>query len=235
LLAKAVEGDRSVRLVTRLDKTLRAMSEMLDGLLDINQIEAGTIQSDVTRFPVNDLFDNLANEFVFLAQAKDIALRIVPCGLEICSDPRLLGQMIRNLLSNALKYTESGRLLLGCRRRETSLSIEVWDTGIGIPAEELGAIFGEYHQLDNLARERSRGLGLGLAIVQRLGNLLGHRVSVRSQPGKGSAFAIEIARAPAERFDPCRRGRSGRTRASQTSTDGGGPSNNGRAGWRCCP
>jgi two-component system, chemotaxis family, CheB/CheR fusion protein len=202
LLARTVEGERSTRLVARLDETLRAMSEMLDGLLDINQIEAGTVRAEPTRFTVNDLFDSLANEFVFLAQARGIALRIVPCGLEIHSDPRLLGQMIRNLLSNALKYTDRGKLLLGCRRSKSTLRIEVWDTGIGIPAEELGAIFDEYHQLDNITHERIRGFGLGLAIVQRLGNLLGHRASVRSQPGKGSVFAIEIARPPAGNILP---------------------------------
>ena len=98
---------------------------------------------------------------------------MVPCSLSVHSDPRLLEQMIRNLLSNALKYTKRGKVLLGCRRHGDMLSIEVWDTGIGIPDEELQAIFEEYHQLDNAARERSRGLGLGLSIVQRLGELAG--------------------------------------------------------------
>jgi two-component system CheB/CheR fusion protein len=113
--------------------------------------------------------------------------------------------MIRNLLSNALKYTEHGKVLLGCRRRNRVLSIEIWDTGVGIPAEELQAIFDEYHQLDNAARERSRGLGLGLSIVQRLADLLGHRVRVRSHPSKGSVFIIEVplelikTRSPLER------------------------------------
>jgi two-component system CheB/CheR fusion protein len=124
------------------------------------------------------------------------------------SDPRLLEQMIRNLLSNALKYTKRGKVLLGLPPAKGMLSIEVWDTGIGIPDEELQAIFEEYHQLDNAARERSRGLGLGLSIVQRLGNLLGHRVRVRSRPGKGSVFAIEVA-LPAERDGAARAPSSG--------------------------
>src|ERR1700687_6038444 len=123
---------------------------------------------------------------------------MVPCGLSIRSDPRLLEQMIRNLLSNALKYTKRGKVLLGCRRRPGMLSIEVWDTGVGIPDGELQAIFEEYHQLDNAARERSRGLGLGLSIVQRLGKLMGHRVRVGSRLGKGSVFAIEIMTHPVE-------------------------------------
>jgi two-component system CheB/CheR fusion protein len=100
--------------------------------------------------------------------------------------------MLRNLLSNAVKYTKRGGVLLGCRRRAGHLSIEVWDTGVGIPETEHEAIFEEYHQLDNSARNRSRGLGLGLAIVQRLGKLLGHRVAIRSRPGKGSVFCVEI-------------------------------------------
>jgi two-component system CheB/CheR fusion protein len=91
-----------------------------------------------------------------------------------------------------LKYTPQGKVLLGCRRHGGNLSIEVWDTGIGIPEGELQPIFEEYRQLDNPARERKRGMGLGLSIIQRLGTLLGHRVSVRSRPGKGSVFAIEV-------------------------------------------
>jgi two-component system CheB/CheR fusion protein len=196
LLTKAVKGENAERLVGRFDETLCTMSEMLDGLLDVNQIEAGTVKAEISRFPVDELFDTVREEFTLLAQVKGLDLHIVPCGIEICSDPRLLAQMIRNLLSNALKYTAHGKLLLGCRRRGHALRIEVWDTGIGIPAGELQAIFDEYHQLDNSARERSRGLGLGLAIVQRLGNLLGHRIDVRSRPGQGSVFAIEIALPP---------------------------------------
>ncbi len=101
--------------------------------------------------------------------------------------------MLRNLLTNAIKYTRSGKVLLGCRRRAGCLSIEIWDTGIGIPEAELQTIFEEYHQLDNAARERSRGLGLGLSIVKRLVSLLGYKVHVRSRLGRGSVFAIEIA------------------------------------------
>ena len=198
LLAKAVVGEKGQKLVARLDETLGAISGMLNTLLDINQIDAGTVSAEKIAFPINGLLDRMRDEFTYHAQAQGLALRTVPCGLEIESDPRLLEQMIRNLLSNALKYTKHGKVLLGCRRRPGTLSIEIWDTGIGIPQEEHQAIFEEYHQLDNAARERSRGLGLGLSIVQRLGNLLGHRVRVRSTPGKGSVFAIEV-KLPASR------------------------------------
>ena len=196
LLAKVVEGEKAKTLVTRLDETLGAMSGILNTLLDINQIEAGTVHAELVDFPINDLLERLRDEFSYHAQAKRLVLRVVPCSLMIRSDPRLLEQMLRNLLSNAVKYTRQGKVLLGCRRREGRLSIEVWDSGIGIPEAELQAIFEEYHQLDNPARERVLGLGLGLSIVQRLGNLLGHRVGVRSHPGKGSIFTIDLALPP---------------------------------------
>jgi two-component system CheB/CheR fusion protein len=192
LLAKNVESEKAKKLVSRLDETLGAMSGMLNTLLDINQIEAGTVHAEMIDFPVESLLDQLRDEFSYHAQAKGLTLRVVPCTLSINSDPRLLEQMVRNLLSNALKYTRHGKVLLGCRRHRGKLKIEVWDTGIGIPDTELRAIFEEYHQLDNAARERSRGLGLGLSIVQRLSALLGHRVHVRSRPGRGSVFSIEV-------------------------------------------
>ena len=193
LLAKTVEGERAQKLVARIDETLSAISGMLNTLLDINQIEAGSVQADMASFPVDALLGRLKDEFTYSAQSKRLALRVVPCGRSIHSDQRLLEQILCNLLSNAIKYTRRGKVLLGCRRRQGLLSIEVWDTGIGIPDAELHAIFEEYHQLDNPARERSRGLGLGLSIVQRLGRLLDHRIRVRSWPGKGSVFAVDVA------------------------------------------
>ena len=193
LLARAVEGDRKRKLVARIGETLAAMTGMLNALLDINQIEAGAVRPEMALFPINDLLVKLHDEFTYQAQAKTLGLRVVSCSLSIFSDPHLLETMVRNLLSNALKYTKSGKVLLGCRRRKGMLSIEVWDTGIGIPDEEIQAIFEEYHQVGNEARERSLGLGLGLSIVRRIGNLLGHRVRVRSHHGAGSVFSIEVA------------------------------------------
>ena len=192
LLAKTVQGNKAQSLVARQEDTLGAMAAMLDTLLDINQIEAGIIRADVRVFPIGDLLGRMRDEFAYQARAKDLQLRTVACSREVCSDPRLLEQIIRNLLSNALKYTDRGKILLGCQRHGAVLSVEVWDTGIGIPDGELQTIFEEYHQVGNAARERNRGLGLGLSIVQRLGTLLGHRVRVRSRAGKGSMFAIEM-------------------------------------------
>ena len=204
LLAQTVEGKKARDLVARFDRTLDAMSGMLNTLLDINQIEAGTVRADMLDFPIDTILARLRDEFACHAQARGIAFRVVPCGLSIRSDPRLLEQIMRNLLDNAIKYTKRGKILLGCRRRADRLSIEVWDTGIGIPSQELEAIFEEYHQLDNSARERGRGLGLGLSIVQRLGDLLGHQVHVRSRRGKGSVFAIEVMRSASGMASPQR-------------------------------
>lgn len=192
LLAKMVEGAPGEKLVTLLDQTLGAMSGMLNTLLDINQIDAGIIQVKDSRFSMNMLFDRLKDEFSYHAQVHGLELHVVPCSLDIVSDPLLLEQVIRNLLSNALKYTKKGKVLLGCRRTRDKLHIEIWDTGIGMPSTELQAIFQEYHQLDNVARERSNGLGLGLSIVQRLSALMNHHVTVRSWLGKGSVFSIDI-------------------------------------------
>jgi len=198
LLAKAVDGEQARSLLARFDQSLGTMTVLLNTLLDINQLEAGTVRTERVSFPLNGLLQRLRDEFSVHAQAQGLSLRAVPCRLAIDSDPRLLEQMLRNLLSNALKYTPQGKILLGCRRHGNHLSIEVWDTGIGIPQRECQAIFEEYHQLDNPAREHSRGLGLGLSIVQRLGHLLGHPIRVRSRLGHGSMFAIEVTPSPGQ-------------------------------------
>src|SRR5271168_3262156 len=192
ILARKVKDETTLSLVGRLDETVSTMSSMLDTLLDINQLEAGIVRREMVDFPIDALLEHLRTQFSFHAAAHHLGWRVVPSSLSVHSDPRLLEQMIRNLLSNAVKYTNTGKILLGCRRRGDKLRIEVWDTGIGVPEEQLEAIFEEFHQLDNPARERSKGFGLGLAIVERLADLLGHTVDVRSRPGKGSVFAVEV-------------------------------------------
>ena len=146
------------------------------------------------------MLDELSSQFAYHEMVDRLDLHVVRCRLSVRSDPRLLAQMMRNLVSNAVKYTTAGKILVGCRRRGDRLLIEVWDTGIGIPADQLSSIFEEFRQLDNPARERSKGLGLGLAIVQRLAELLGHAIDVRSRPGKGSVFSVEVPLGVDERW-----------------------------------
>jgi two-component system, chemotaxis family, CheB/CheR fusion protein len=143
------------------------------------------------------MLEQLKNEFSLHMQRHGLEWRVLPCRLWVRSDPRILEQMLRNLVSNAVKYTAKGRILLGCRRRGDKLRVGVWDTGLGIPQDQLCTIFEEFHQVGVFARQQNRGLGLGLAIVKRLGELLGHAVDVRSREGRGSAFVIEIPLAPA--------------------------------------
>jgi two-component system CheB/CheR fusion protein len=197
-LQKHVVNETAKKYVKRLDGALDSMSGMLNTLLEINQIEAGTIEAEPVSFPINDILQRLRDEFEDHAAAKSLRLRVIPSTLILQSDPRLLEQMIRNLLANALKFTKTGKVLLGCRRHKGMARVEIWDSGIGIPATEWQAIFDEYHQIGNEAREASRGFGLGLAIVKRLGDMLGHPVRVHSRPGKGSAFAIEVVLAPVQ-------------------------------------
>lgn len=192
LLLKTINAPGAQELLALLDDTLTAMSGMLTTLLNINRIEAGAVQADVVTFPVNDLLIRLRNEFVYHARKPQHDLRVVFSSLHVSSDRQLLEQIIRNFLSNAVKYTPSGKILLGCRRHGETLRIEVWDTGTGIPENELDAIFEEYHQLNNKKKQADRGMGLGLAIVRRLGNLLSLRTGVRSRVGKGSVFFVEV-------------------------------------------
>ena len=191
-LAKNIKDKEGLKLITQLNKTSEVMLSMLDTLLEINQLEAGIVDPGEVEFPINDLLERLRIEFAYHAEARGLRWHVVPCRLGVWSDPRLLEQMLRNLLSNAVKYTERGKILLGCRRRGDKLRIEVWDTGIGIPEEQLRAIFAEFHQPGNPTHNHTLGFGLGLPIVQRLAHVLGHVVEVHSRPGKGSVFTVEV-------------------------------------------
>jgi two-component system, chemotaxis family, CheB/CheR fusion protein len=196
LLAMKLTDVEQLQIVKLCEESVAAMAGLLNTLLDINQLEAGVIRPNATNFRIDDILKHMKAEFAYHTQTKGLDWRVVRCRLAVRSDPRLLEEIIRNLLSNAVKYTKKGRILLGCRRRKDKLCIEVWDTGVGIPEAQQQAIFEEFHQIDNPSRERSKGLGLGLAIVQRLGDLMGHTIDVRSCVGRGSIFSIEVPLAP---------------------------------------
>jgi PAS domain S-box-containing protein len=172
--------------------SIDTMSSMLSSLLDINRLETGNLRPSKTDFAVNEIFSSAAADLRRPLEEKGLQWRVVRSDLAVHSDKRMLEEMIRNLLSNAIRYTDRGKILLGCRRVGSNVRIEVWDTGIGIPGDQLPHIFEEYY----CDAERG-GFGLGLAIVRRLGDILEHRLDVRSTPGKGTGFSIEVARARA--------------------------------------
>jgi len=176
----------------RMGRALAAQQQILDTLLDVSRIDAGMIAVDRHAFALAPLVERLAQEFGPQAAAKGLALRTVPCTAFVDSDPALLERIVRNLLGNAVKYTDRGRILIGCRRAGAVRRLQVWDTGPGIPGDKLTVVFEEFRQLDNPAGDRNRGLGLGLSIVERLARLLGHRVAVRSRVGRGTVFEVEL-------------------------------------------
>lgn len=178
-------------IVAKIEGSLEALEHLLDTLLDISRLDAGVVEAHSVSFPLQDLFDRLALEFEPLAEAKGLTARFVRTSATLRSDPALLERILRNLLSNAIRYTSRGGIVVGARRRGDILHIQVADTGRGIPANQQREIFREFHQLPNGGPDRRQGLGLGLAIVDRLATLLGHHISVKSEPGRGSVFCVE--------------------------------------------
>jgi PAS domain S-box-containing protein len=192
VLERRLVDPESRLTLMKLDRAATYMAELLDSLLDVNQLESGAIQPKFDDLELAPLLARAASDFAPLAEAKGLKLRVVPSSAIVYSDRRLLLRMVENLLSNGIKYTDHGKVLLGCRRRGNTLRIEVWDTGIGIAAENIDAIFEEFYRVDRADAGRS-GLGLGLYIVLRFAQLLGHKVEIRSTPGKGTMLALIIA------------------------------------------
>jgi Na+/proline symporter/signal transduction histidine kinase len=192
------QGEREDgRLVGNIDASLEAVEEILGALLDISRLDAGAMRPELTSIAIGDLWRQLELEFGPLARAQGLDLTFVPSTLAVRSDRRLLRRLLQNLISNAIKYTPHGRVLVGCRRQEKSLQIGVYDTGVGIAASQQRAIFQEFHRLDEGARV-ARGLGLGLSIVERIAKVLGHSVELKSIVGRGSHFCVEVPLAERE-------------------------------------
>nr|WP_286208624.1 ATP-binding protein [Azospirillum sp. A1-3] len=204
VLSTRVSDGMTRNVLGTMDRALGALKMLLDGLLDVSRLEAGAVVPEVEVFPLQEVMDRVAANSRSVAVQKGLILHIVPCSAHVRSDPMLLGRILQNLVENALRYTDKGRILIGCRRRGGMLRIEVWDTGIGIPADQQEDIFQEFVQVGNPSRNRDRGLGLGLAVVRRLSAMLDHQVTVRSTPGEGSVFTVDlpIADAPAAKAVP---------------------------------
>lgn len=192
VLQERVEKEDQKVIVQKIQKSSQALGSLLDSLLDISKLDAGVIKVVRETFSLNSLFDALGNEFSELAKEKNLSIKFVGTKLQVDSDYLLLERITRNLISNAIRYTESGRILVGCRRYQGEALVAVYDTGIGIPEEKMQDIFREFYQLHNPERDRSKGLGLGLAIVERMAKLLAMPLHAKSIRGKGSVFGFVL-------------------------------------------
>ncbi|MCK0153822.1 hybrid sensor histidine kinase/response regulator [Alcanivorax sp. S6407] len=184
--------ERSAFQLSHISTALRDLESLITTLSDASRLDAGVVSAEVGVFPVRNLLDVLAEEFRQQAEQKGLRLRYVPTEMLVRSDPQLLSRIMRNLLSNAIRYTHSGSILLGCRRRDGQLEVVVADTGIGIREDQITEIFEEFKRGKQASRFHERGLGLGLAIVDKISQILAHPLSVTSTPGKGSRFSLAM-------------------------------------------
>ena len=195
LVERQHEGDDRA-LVGNVDASLEAVEEILAALLDISRLDTGAMKPEIESLRIDALFRQLEVDFTPLARAKGLELKFIASSLTVRSDRRLLRRLLLNLVSNAIKYTPKGRVLIGCRRRGARATIDIYDTGIGIPKSKRQIIFGEFKRLDEGARV-ARGLGLGLSIVERIGRMLDHKIELSSEVGRGSHFSVRLPIAPA--------------------------------------
>jgi signal transduction histidine kinase/CheY-like chemotaxis protein len=209
-LAQLPHDAQTRHLIENLDASVLAMQDLLDGLLDISRLDAQAVQVQLRPFALSDVFDQLRSSLAMTAQDKGIRLRFRPTTVWLMSDPTLIHRILLNLVTNALKYTVQGNVLVACRVGADArhVRVEVWDSGIGVAPEHHQAIFKEFYQVGNSERNRSKGLGLGLNIVDRTAQLLGHRLQFFSRLGVGTRFSLTLPRvAPdsgAERRSPLR-------------------------------
>jgi Na+/proline symporter/CheY-like chemotaxis protein len=190
-LVERQAGSGDAQLIGNIDASLDAVEEIFGALLEISRLDTGAMKPEIVSFRIDELLRQLEVEFAPLAQEKGLKLDFVPCSLAAHSDRRLLRRLLLNLVSNAIKYTPKGRVLVGCRRGRGRLRIDVYDTGLGVPRSKKRAIFQEFHRLDQGAKV-ARGLGLGLSIVERIARVLEHNITVSSAVGRGSRFSVEV-------------------------------------------
>ncbi len=193
-LRETQDGAEQKHLAERVDTSLRAAEELLDGLLDVSRLDAGALQPQIVDFDAADLLRQLAGQYAPMAAARNLEIRLHLPPTPVRSDRRLLRRVLQNFLANALRYTRSGRIVLACRRRGDTIALQVWDTGPGIPDHHMRQIYDEFHRYEQPFDWDGRGLGLGLSICQRISRLLGHTLDARATVGKGSMFSITVPR-----------------------------------------
>ncbi len=191
-LSDRVYSPETALVIRQVEDSIEAINSMLNALLDVSKLDAGVVKPVIEPLPLAELFERLQAEFQPIALENHNELRIRPTLAVVNTDPAMLERMLRNLIGNALRYTENGRVLVTARPRGAYVVCQIWDNGSGIPKDQLDDIFIEFHQLQNPARDRRRGLGLGLAIVKRLANLLQHDIKVASHFGRGSCFSLTL-------------------------------------------
>ncbi len=192
-LAERIQYKEVKDIVSKMRSAIAALENLFNSLLDISKLDSGVLQPQVEEVPLGTLFQRIENDHRPEAEAKGLSFEVRDCGdVMVRSDSILLERVLRNFVTNAIRYTEKGRVTLSCEIRDGEVIIKVADTGIGIPPEVQANIFDEYFQVDHPGRQQSKGLGLGLAIVARISRLLGHRIDVESDTGRGSVFAIHV-------------------------------------------
>jgi two-component system, sensor histidine kinase len=191
-LRRMVIHENAEEALSQQEQAIGAMSRLLNALLDISKLESGAVKPEVADFSVAGLFEGLRREFASIAASKGLVLQVEASEESAFSDPALVDQILKNLVSNAIKYTRQGRVHLRCLRQDASLRLEVLDTGIGIPAEQLAYIYDEFYQVGVPTNSSRDGYGLGLSIVQHLLKLLNLRVEVASEVGRGSVFSLML-------------------------------------------
>jgi signal transduction histidine kinase/CheY-like chemotaxis protein len=196
ILRRRIHVPEVSALVVKVQAAVQGMETLFGSLLDISKLDSGAVKVDMRTMALQDLLGFIEVNYQPLAQEKGITLRVARCRAAVLTDPGLLDRIIGNLVTNAIRYTASGSVLVGCRRVGKAMRVEVWDTGMGIAKQYQAQIFEEFFQLENPDRDRGNGLGLGLSIVKRSAELLGHRLTLRSEPGRGSVFGIELPCVP---------------------------------------
>jgi len=204
-LAERLGRRPEAALVGHIDSSLGTVEELLQALLEISKLDAGALEPQPRAVAVAEILRAAVLPFEPIARRRGLRLRVAPSTAAVETDPALVRRIVQNFVSNAVRYTRQGTVLVGCRRRGAALAVQVWDTGPGIPQEQLSAIFEEFRRLGSGGEDEPAGLGLGLAIVERIAARLGHRVAVRSWPGRGSVFEVVLPLAAARIAAPSER------------------------------